>query len=917
MPLENRPRFAAISFLALAGLAGANRADGAFNVSPDSLNFSLPQGNNSQTQTFSITPGSGSGTFTVNIGSNVPWANVSPGSVGFVCPPPSSPCNPPGSSVTVTVNSAGLSPGLYNGISLLNAGGSTQTVMIKLQVTAPGPGVTLSTNPSQVSVSLTAGTKAASAAIAVSGGPAVVQLSASGPGVSVDNSVINAPGSFTVLIDATSLSAGSYLGSVTLSCSSSTPCLAQIVPVSIQVTAGGLPAGDPFSLDASSVGFSTPSGKSPQPQQVNLSNTGPASLQIALTATSDQNWLSAFISPNPVPVGGTAIVTLSVDSSKLAGGDYIGTVLVSGGGAQKSITVGLSVTMAGPGDPLGLDTTSVGFSTAAGKSPPPQQVTLSNTTRTAVQIGLTVTSDQNWLSASINLNPVPAGGTAIVTLSVNSSKLAGGTYTGMIVLTGGGAQKTIAVGLVVMAPVSVGLSLPTLAFSVTTVGVSPSSQMFPVTNLTASSLAVAVTTSIVPNPHYRANWLSAAPAQFNLSPGGSQNITATVDSSMLGVGTYTGAITITADSYSQSIPVMITVSGGVNITVTPNRVDVTVSPGEKVRTLSFVITVDPGIASVIVAGSGPGVAGTSVRLNAPGSFSVAVDATNLGPGQANGVLTISCAGVPTCIPEVVAVAITVGASSTGPTIQAAKIASDFGGLKTLGAGTYIEIYGTNLAQQGVGRGLSASDFVNDKAPVILEGVSVKINGQAAYVYFVSPVQVNVLLPDGVPAGSVGLTLENSLGTSNSFQANAAPLQPTLLAPASFVIGGKQYLEALFSPLDPLTVALPVGALPGALSRPAKPGEILVFYGIGFGDVTPAVPIGLIAPSQSTTLKLPVQILFGQTAARVSYQGLVVGFVSLYQFNIEVPPLADSDAMPVTFTVGGMPGAQTAYIAIHQ
>ncbi len=597
----------------------------------------------------------------------------------------------------------------------------------------------------------------------------------------------------------------------------------------------------------------------------------------------------------------------AVDATNLRPGSYSGTLtfncIPTACTTTPSVVVTINVTPASPGDPLGLDTTSVGFSTAAGKSPPPQQVTLSNTTRTAVQISLTVTSDQNWLSASINPNPVPAGGTAIVTLSVNSSKLAGGSYTGMIVLTGGGAQKTIAVGLVVIPPLSVGLSLPTLAFMVTTVGTSPSSQMFPVTNLTASSLAVAVTTSIVPNPHYRANWLSAAPAQFNLSPGGSQNITATVDSSMLGVGTYTGMITITANSYSQSIPVMIAVSGGVNITVTPNRVDLAVSPGEMVRTPSFVITVDPGIASVIVTGSGPGVAGISVRLNAPGSFSVAVDATSLGPGQANGVLNISCAGVPTCIPEVVPVTITVGASSTGPTIQSAMIASDFGGLKTLGGGTYIEIYGNNLAPQGVGRGLSASDFVNNKAPVILEGVSVKINGQAAYVYFVSPGQVNVLLPDGVPAGSVGLTLENSLGTSNSFQANSAPLQPTLLAPAGFVIGGKQYLEALASP-DPLTYALPVGALPGVLSRPAKPGEIVVFYGLGFGDVTPAVPIGLIAPSQSTTLMLPVQILFGQTSAKVSYQGLVASFVSLYQFNVEVPPLADSDAVPVTFTVGG-------------
>jgi uncharacterized protein (TIGR03437 family) len=156
-----------------------------------------------------------------------------------------------------------------------------------------------------------------------------------------------------------------------------------------------------------------------------------------------------------------------------------------------------------------------------------------------------------------------------------------------------------------------------------------------------------------------------------------------------------------------------------------------------------------------------------------------------------------------------------------------------------------------------------------------------------------------------------------MGTSATFPINISALQPTLLAPSSFLIGGKQYVGALTPPDYRSAFALPVGAVAGVTSRPAKPGETVVMYGLGFGDVTPPVPTGLIAPTEATILNLPLQILFGQTAAKVSYMGLVAGLVSLYQFNVEIPQIADNDAVPLTFALGGVPGAQTLHIAVHQ
>jgi uncharacterized protein (TIGR03437 family) len=48
-----------------------------------------------------------------------------------------------------------------------------------------------------------------------------------------------------------------------------------------------------------------------------------------------------------------------------------------------------------------------------------------------------------------------------------------------------------------------------------------------------------------------------------------------------------------------------------------------------------------------------------------------------------------------------------------------------------------------------------------------------------------------------------------------------------------------------------------------------------------------------------------------------YQGLATGAIGLYQFNVVVPSsIANSDAVPLTFNVGGNTGSQTLYTAVH-
>jgi len=259
--------------------------------------------------------------------------------------------------------------------------------------------------------------------------------------------------------------------------------------------------------------------------------------------------------------------------------------------------------------------------------------------------------------------------------------------------------------------------------------------------------------------------------------------------------------------------------------------------------------------------------------------------------------------------------VTVPVSFTAPSNQpviptgGAIFASSFGGFSTIASGGFVEIYGSNLAATTTDWG---SSFVNGVAPTSLAGVKVQIGGQPAFVAYVSPGQVNVLAPGNIATGgSVQLVLSNGNGTSTPVMVNAAALQPGLLAPAGFKINGMQYVFAL---LTDGNFALPAGAVGN--SHPAKPGDVIVMYGLGFGPVTPAIAVGTIE-TVANKLQNPLQVFFGGVAATVQYDGLAPGFAGLYQFNVVVPAVPDNNAVPVTFNLGGVAGTQTLFIAVHQ
>jgi uncharacterized protein (TIGR03437 family) len=181
--------------------------------------------------------------------------------------------------------------------------------------------------------------------------------------------------------------------------------------------------------------------------------------------------------------------------------------------------------------------------------------------------------------------------------------------------------------------------------------------------------------------------------------------------------------------------------------------------------------------------------------------------------------------------------------------------------------------------------------------------------------YISAAQVNAQLPSNISTGvALPLTVTTANVTSAPIGVTVNTTEPGLLAPASFKIGAHRYVWAL---LPDGNYVLPAGAIAGVDSRPARPGEAIVMYGIGFGSVVPDTPAGQIAPA-TRQLSAPLQILFGQTPAQqLPYAGLAPAWVGLYQFNVVVPPVPDSDLVPLTFSLGGVAGTQTLVTAVRQ
>ena len=219
---------------------------------------------------------------------------------------------------------------------------------------------------------------------------------------------------------------------------------------------------------------------------------------------------------------------------------------------------------------------------------------------------------------------------------------------------------------------------------------------------------------------------------------------------------------------------------------------------------------------------------------------------------------------------------------TTPTPAVTLVANAEGGVATIAPNTWVEIKGSNLGPAGDTRIWRSSDFVDSQLPTSLDGLSVTVNGVPAYVYYISPTQVNILTPPNAISGSVPVQVSDNGVISANFMVQAQAESPSF-----FVFGGGPYIAATHANGSYIG---PTSLYPG-LTTPAQPGETIVMYANGFGSTSTPVVSG--SETQSGTLSPMPVITIGGVAATVTFAGLVAP--GEFQFNVVVPPsLANGD-----------------------
>ncbi len=242
--------------------------------------------------------------------------------------------------------------------------------------------------------------------------------------------------------------------------------------------------------------------------------------------------------------------------------------------------------------------------------------------------------------------------------------------------------------------------------------------------------------------------------------------------------------------------------------------------------------------------------------------------------------------------------------SSQPVLQA------FSGQAGLSAGTWLEIYGANLSSTT--REWGGADFQGNRAPTLLDGVGVNINGKPAFVRYVSPAQINVQAPDDDAVGPVRIEVTGPNGVSDPVTVPKTAASPALLTTPAFNVDSKQYVAALYS--DFATFVGRTGLIAGVPFRPAKPGDTIVIFAVGCGATDPPSPAGQFF-SDARPLASPVQVRFGDVVAQAQ-AFLAANAVGLCQFNVTVPDIADGDAR-LDVTVGGVATGQTLYATIQR
>jgi uncharacterized protein (TIGR03437 family) len=236
------------------------------------------------------------------------------------------------------------------------------------------------------------------------------------------------------------------------------------------------------------------------------------------------------------------------------------------------------------------------------------------------------------------------------------------------------------------------------------------------------------------------------------------------------------------------------------------------------------------------------------------------------------------------------------------TVVATTVMDSAGSQSGFASGAWVTILGTNLSPVTDNW---ANSIVNGKLPTSLDGVTVTIGKQPAYLQYISPTQINAVAPN-VAAGTLSVTINSPNQPEITVTAVAQAILPAFFQWGAYAVATHQdYSYAVKN---------------GALTKttvPAAPGEVVILWGTGFGPTTPAAPAGVEVPSgTSYNTTSVVTVTLGTTPAIVCGAALAPGFAALYQVAIVIPESLPDGDYPVVATVSGAQSPPNALLTVQ-
>ena len=776
-------------------------------------------------------------------------------------------------SFSVTVDATKLAPATYPGALVVhcNPGCAPTTVSVSIVVT-------------QGASSLTFGS--AGANLSGNAGSLTPQTTTT----TVQNAG-NSPGYFTLVSDQNWLSANPASGSLTSGQSTSITISAAsqyLAPGSYTghltvgtavFTVNFTVAGVQLFVSPSPANFTVAAGGK---QTFNTEQVLGGSTPVSIAVTAGSIWLSA-----DTAVQAPGFFNITIDATYLKPGSYTGTLAFAcqtNPGvpcAAFSLPINLVVTS---NSFLQFTPSTVTITSYQGRQAPlPQTVSVKSSDGSP--INFTVTNPFSWLTLSSLTGTTPA----TLTLTPNLTGVTGGT-SGNLTFTTANSQSSVLLPVVLnLTPFTIGATPSPLAISAIAGQKTTGSITVGTADNGSASLQVSTTTF----------WLSV-PASFT-APGA---VSISVDASLLGSGTYSGSVTLACASANPCQAVQVPV----NLTVTNSAVlqsdtqsiafpltsagttqltqAVHLTSSDNVTAMNY--TIDPTtLPNWLTVSTDRLTTPATVTFSVPNPPSLA-STTNVKINSAYGSVVIVITYTPV----------------TGPSINNAGVVSAGGSQNQIRSGSWAAIYGSKLSTTAA-RGWNSADFNGNAFPTSLDGVSVSVGGQAAFVQFISPTQIDFQCPDGIGTGLVPVTVTNRLGTSNTVMATIGTYAP------AFFIGtataSRNYLAATEAPSGG-TVYIGPPNTTGV--RPAKAGENLTLWGTGFGPTTPNIPAGSLFGG-AAPLNDPVQILIDGVSVTPQFAG--ISAAGLYQINIVVPNLSPGDHQ-LTATIGGVTTASGIWLS---